>query len=163
MKIHSYSKSWCGIQEFAFENRVDDKRLSWWRHQMETFSALLAYCAGNSPVTGEFPGQRPVTWTYDVFFDSRLHQHLSKQWRHRRFETPSCSLWRHFNPYYRPRGWFKITMSSRQCRDPLCGDKAIFLRPYLHNGISYTARISLYWIRTQFLANEKYSAIRYLW
>ena len=28
---------------------------SWWRHQMETFSALLALCAGNSPVTGEFP------------------------------------------------------------------------------------------------------------
>ena len=26
----------------------------WWRHQMETFSALLSLCAGNSPVTGEF-------------------------------------------------------------------------------------------------------------
>ena len=26
-----------------------------WRHQMETFSALLALCVGNSPVTGEFP------------------------------------------------------------------------------------------------------------
>ena len=34
---------------------------TWWRHQMETFSALLALCAGNSPVTGEFPAQRPVT------------------------------------------------------------------------------------------------------
>ena len=32
-----------------------------WRHQMETFSALLAICAGNSPVPGEFPAQRPVT------------------------------------------------------------------------------------------------------
>ena len=28
---------------------------SWWRHQMESFSALLVLCAGNSPVTGEFP------------------------------------------------------------------------------------------------------------
>ena len=28
---------------------------AWWRHQMETFSALLAPCPGNSPVTGEFP------------------------------------------------------------------------------------------------------------
>ena len=27
---------------------------AWWHHQMETFSALLALCAGNSPVTGEF-------------------------------------------------------------------------------------------------------------
>ena len=26
--------------------------MAWWRHQMETFSALLAICAGNSPVTG---------------------------------------------------------------------------------------------------------------
>ena len=34
---------------------------SWWRHQMESFSALLAICTGNSPVTGEFPAQRPVT------------------------------------------------------------------------------------------------------
>ena len=28
---------------------------TWWRHQMETFSALLAICAGNSPVPDEFP------------------------------------------------------------------------------------------------------------
>ena len=40
-----------------------------WRHQMETFSALLAICAGNSPVPGEFPTQRPVTRIFDVFFD----------------------------------------------------------------------------------------------
>ena len=43
----------------------------WWRHQMETFSALLALCARNSPVTGEFPSQRPVTRSFDVFFDLR--------------------------------------------------------------------------------------------
>ena len=35
---------------------------------METFSALLAICAGNSPVTSEFPAQRPVTRSFDVFF-----------------------------------------------------------------------------------------------
>ena len=52
---------------------------SWWRHQMETFSALLAFCAGNSPVAGEFPAQRPVTWSFDVFFDLSLKQQLSKQ------------------------------------------------------------------------------------
>ena len=34
-----------------------NSRKSWWRHQMETFSALLAICAGNSPVAGEFPAQ----------------------------------------------------------------------------------------------------------
>ena len=28
---------------------------TWWRHQMETFSALLALCAGNSPVPVNYP------------------------------------------------------------------------------------------------------------
>ena len=63
----------------------------WWRHQMEVFSALLALCAGNSPV----PTQRPVTRSFDVFVELRLNQQLSKQWRRRWFETPSRSLWRH--------------------------------------------------------------------
>ena len=36
---------------------------------METFSALLAISAGNSPVLGEFPAQRPVARSFDVFFD----------------------------------------------------------------------------------------------
>ena len=39
---------------------------------METFSALLAICAGNSPVSGEFPAQRQVTRSFDVFFDVRV-------------------------------------------------------------------------------------------
>ena len=47
---------------------------------MEIFSALLAICAGNSPVTGEFPAQRPVTQSFDVFFDLRRNKRLSKQW-----------------------------------------------------------------------------------
>ena len=70
---------------------------SWWRHQMQTFSALLALCAGNSPVTGEFPSQRPVTRGFDVFFDLCLDERLSKQSRRRWFETPPRSLWRHCN------------------------------------------------------------------
>ena len=47
---------------------------------MEISSALLALCAGNSPVTGEFPAQRPVTRSFDVFFDLRLYQQLNKQY-----------------------------------------------------------------------------------
>ena len=46
---------------------------------METFSALLVICAGNSPVPGEFPAQRPVTRNFDVFFDLRPNKLLSKQ------------------------------------------------------------------------------------
>ena len=41
---------------------------------MEAFYALLAIWAGNSPVTGEFPAQRPVTRSFDVFFDLRLNE-----------------------------------------------------------------------------------------
>ena len=44
---------------------------------METFSALLAICVGNSPVPGEFPSQRPVTRSFDVFFDLDLNKRLS--------------------------------------------------------------------------------------
>ena len=53
--------------------------MTWWRHRMETLSALLAICAGNSPVPGEFPTQRSVTRSFDVFFDMRLNKRLSKQ------------------------------------------------------------------------------------
>ena len=54
---------------------------------METFSALLAICAGNSPVTGEFPTQRPVTRGFAVFPDLRLNERL--------LLLPSCmkTLW----------------------------------------------------------------------
>ena len=69
----------------------------WWRHQMETFSALLAIYAGNSPVSGEFPTQRTLTWSFDVFFDLRLIKRLSKHSRGWWLETLSSSLWRHRN------------------------------------------------------------------
>ena len=74
---------------------LSEVHYSWWRHQMATFSPLLAICAGNSPVTGEFPTQRPVTRSFDVFFDLRPNKRLSKHWWGWWFETPSCPLWRH--------------------------------------------------------------------
>ena len=51
----------------------------------------------NSPVTGEFPAQRPVTRSFDVSFDLRLNKRLSKQSWGWWFETPLRSLWRHCN------------------------------------------------------------------
>ena len=66
---------------------------------METFSALLAICAGNSSVPGEFPTQRPVTRSFDVFFDLRLNKRLSKQSWDWWFETLSRPLWRHRNGF----------------------------------------------------------------
>ena len=68
-----------------------------WLHQLKTFSALLALCVGNSPVTGEFPSQRPVTRSFDVFLDLGLNERLSKQSWAWWFETPSHPIWCHSN------------------------------------------------------------------
>ena len=85
-------------------------QLTWWRRQMKTFSALLALCAGNSPVTGELPSQRPVTRSFDVVFDRRLNKRPSKQSRGWLFETPSCSLWRHCNESWELVPYFEIEL-----------------------------------------------------
>ena len=82
----------------------------WWRHQMEIFSALLAICAGNSPVPGEFPTQRPVTWSFDVYFDLRPNKRLSKQSLGWWLETLSPPLWRHRNAFRYWVSWaFSLT------------------------------------------------------
>ena len=53
--------------------------LTWWRHQMKAYSALLALYAGYSPFTGEFPSQGPVTRNFDVFFDLHQSKRLSNR------------------------------------------------------------------------------------
>ena len=96
--------------------------ISWWRHRMETFSALLAICAGNSPVPGEFLAQRPVTQSFDVFFDLRLNKRLSKQswgwwfealsrplWRHR---NVFCLAYMHANAFNHSQNWFKPLLDA---------------------------------------------------
>ena len=70
--------------------------ISWWRHQMKTFSALLALCEGKPPITGGFHWQRAVTGSFDIFFHLCLNRRPSKQSR-RWFETPSRSSWCHYN------------------------------------------------------------------
>ena len=94
---------------------------TWWRHQKETFSALLAICARNSTVTGEFPAQRPVTRSFHVCLDLRLNKRLSKQSWGWWFETPTRSLWRHCNdksyvvlvrPAVLPKGYVGIDCPS---------------------------------------------------
>ena len=52
---------------------------------------------GESPVTGEFPSQRPFAQSFDVFFDMRLNNRLRKQSMRRWIEAPLRSLWRHCN------------------------------------------------------------------
>ena len=66
--------------------------ISWWRHQMEAFSALLTLCEGNPTVTGRFPSQRPVMLMFSLICDW-INGWANNRW----FETPLCSLWRHCN------------------------------------------------------------------
>ena len=74
-------------------NNTSDGMFSWWRHQIETFSALLAICEGNSPVTKASDAE--------LFFYLRLNKQLSKQSWGWWFETPSRSLWRQRNVHER--------------------------------------------------------------
>ena len=75
-------------------------------------SALLTICVGNSPVTGEFPAQRPVTRSFAVFFDLRLNKRWSKQSWGWWFETPSHPLWRHFDE---DPAWYSDPQISDSC------------------------------------------------
>ena len=108
-------------------SRYSRRRSTRWRHQIETFSALLAIGAGNSPVTGEFPLQRPVTRSFDVLFDLRFNGLLSKQSWGWWFETSSRPLWRHCNDLH------------EYCDDFVDGHNYALLRPatqsstYNHN------------------------------
>ena len=85
----------------------------WWNSagrgiiEIHIWSLITSWCARNNvieawdrqfqvqTVTGEFPTQRPVTRSFDVFLDLRLKKRLSKQSWGWWFETPSRSLWRH--------------------------------------------------------------------
>ena len=96
-RIHHYLKEWSIYH--AHPHPIGP----WWRHQMETFSALPALCAAISPVSGEFPAQRPVTRSFDVFFDLRPNKRLSKQSWCWSFETLSSQLWRHCNVHFTNR------------------------------------------------------------
>ena len=120
MKMHIHQWS---VQETR-DHHISGIAKNWpdsrWCHQMETFSVLLALRVGNSPVTGEFPSQRPVTRNFNVFFDLCLNKRLSKQSRRRWFETSSRSLWHHCmraswtysNCHFEIHCWIKYILGS---------------------------------------------------
>ena len=123
---------------------------TWWRHPMETFSALLAICAGNSPVTGEFSAKRPVTRSFDVSFDLRLNKRLSKQLWAWWFETPLCPLWRHCNvDHQHTHCWLFVS---------ICLLSLSFGYPCFH--ISCDAKITAYPDISQYSACQRFLVIR---
>ena len=78
---------------------------SWWRHDMETLSALLVICEGIPPVTGDtfspslafcegvhrspvdYPHKKPVMWSFGASFDASLHKCFNIRWIFRWFDT----------------------------------------------------------------------------
>ena len=93
---------------------------SWWCHQIKTFSALLALCVGNSPVTREFPSKRPVTRSFDVFVDRLLNKRLNKQSKRWWFEMALSSLVTTNQGSIFQRIWKLLMGSSPQSNNALC-------------------------------------------
>ena len=80
--------------------------------------------------THGFPTQRPVTKSFDIFFDLRLYKRLSKQSWGWWFETQSCPLWRHCNFYI---NWAVKSRAVRRHMTLLGNDSLNTLRP-IQNG-----------------------------
>ena len=97
--------------------RVENHNCIWVLHSLSvsTVVNLIMMTSSNGnifrvtgPLCGEFTGprwipvQRPVTRSFDVFFDLRLNKRLSKQSWGWRFETLPRPLWRHSNVVWLP-------------------------------------------------------------
>ena len=91
--VDLYTKTWWLVESyFKLKWGVS---CPWWRLQMETFSALLALCAANSPATDEFPHKRQwhgaLVLSLICVWINRWINNREAWW----FETPSRSLWSH--------------------------------------------------------------------
>ena len=117
---------------FAVHDRlVSRKGISMRTMTSSNGNILLDLCAGNSPVTGEFPAQRPVTRSL-IFFYMRLKKRLRKQLWGRR------SLWRHcndldFSRCYRISTWLIV----RRVNLKTTTEKNIAYMHYLCEGVQY--------------------------
>ena len=87
-----------GIRNYTMKHNINvfkayhDDVIKW-----KIFPCNWPFVRGNPPMTGGFPSQRPVTWSFHAYFDLRLNKWLTKQPGRRRFDTPSRSVWRHCN------------------------------------------------------------------
>ena len=104
----------------------------------KTTSAGATYRGTTNTTASGLPCQR---------WDSQLpHEHINNH----AGRFPDATLEEAANYCRNPGPWFNIKMSSYQYRKSHCGDKTVVRSSYLHNGISYTGKMSsLYWIRAQ--------------
>ena len=110
--------SWCQ----AISLTILNVHLSWKLHMMTSSNGNIFRVTGHLcrefTGPGEFPAQRQVTRSFDVFFDLCLNKRLSKQSWGWWSETLSCPLWRHCNA---------SKVSTNQC--VLCRNET-FVRRY---------------------------------
>ena len=78
-----------------------------WNITRNSFSALQTLCEGNSPVTGEFSSQRPVTRSFDVFFDL----HLNNDWTNHRDASDLRRHRAHYDVTVMRKGLWTLTPS----------------------------------------------------
>ena len=89
--IHTLDNEWS--DSIPWDGRTD---LKWWRHEMDTFSALLTICAGKFTGDRWIAPSKPIdAYLWCIFLICALNKRLSKQSRGWWFETPSRSLWHH--------------------------------------------------------------------
>ena len=108
------------------------------------------------------PTQRPVTWSFDVFFDLRLNKRLSKQWWGWWFETPSCPLWRHSNDgvYYKGTGQYYTPVACLSSETENQWKKCRFLENFAPTD-SLHILVGFAWIRSwQILKIPTFSSSR---
>ena len=103
----------------------------WWRHQMETFSTLLAICAGNSPFPGEFPTQRPVTRSFDITLTHNDHGGVSNHQSH------GCLLNRLFRSRSKKTSKLRVTC--------LCAGNSPGTGEFPAQKASYAENVSIWW------------------
>ena len=87
----------CNVINFVVVNMLADGLAPMMTSSNGNIFRVTGPLCGEFTGPGEFPTQRPVTRSFDVFFDLRVNKRLSKQSRGWWFETPASSLWRHCN------------------------------------------------------------------
>ena len=123
-----------------------------WHHQMETFSAVLAISAGNSPVPhkGQWRGALMFSLICDWINYCVNNRKAGDLRCYHAHYVVTVMLLQTINGWLsgkQPGPRFNIKMSSYQDRKSHCGDKTVVRSSYLHNGISDTGKMSsLYWI-----------------
>ena len=151
--------------QFGFYEQLVQRKY-WWlsarRHNsIANALELCLSCTNPSiwklPITGSL-------WGESTSYPSSNVKRASTSWCHVIIDIKKIWRWQKNykipfrNPMKIPKpfpgldsgGWFNIKMSSYEYRKSHCGDKTVIRSSYLHNGNSFTGKItSLYWIRAQ--------------